>query len=203
MRRAVRRHLGDDTCLDDLSFQGLTDPLIVRHALARAGVAVEPGVLRAILATYVDALAEELARAEGYRILPGVTTVLRALEGRADTAVGLGTGNLRAGARLKLERGGLERYFAFGGFGCDAEERAALLRVGAGRGADRLGRELGDCRTVVIGDTPRDVAAAAAIGADCVAVCTSGCSPDVLQAAGPCTIFRTLDASGVLDVLVG
>jgi phosphoglycolate phosphatase-like HAD superfamily hydrolase len=144
-----------------------------------------------------------MPRTPGYRVHPGVAAVLDALAGQPATALGLGTGNLREGARLKLARGALDARFGFGGFGCDAEDRATILRIGAARGAAQLGVGWEDTRVVVIGDTPRDVAAAASLGADCIAVCTSGSTPEELRAAGPCQVFATLDAPGVLDALSG
>ena len=86
--------------------------------------------------------------------------------------MGLGTGNIREGARVKLSRVGLFERFSFGGFGCDHEDRAALIRRGAERGAEQLGLPLSECRVVVIGDTPKDVAAALACGGECVGVGT-------------------------------
>jgi phosphoglycolate phosphatase len=158
---------------------------------------VTPALVDAILATYLDALADEVARASAFRVLPGVDAVLRRLARVDGVAVGLGTGNLRRGAQLKLARAALDARFAFGGFGCDHEDRAELLRIGAARGAATLGVGVDDCRIVVVGDTPLDVAAARAIGAECVAVGTSGVALDVLRAAGATHVFADLTETGV------
>src|SRR5690606_24512845 len=108
-------------------------------------------------------------------------------------AVGLGTGNVRAGARLKLERGGLWDLFDFGGFGCDAEARDALLGVGRERGAARLGKAHPDrVPMLIIGDTPRDVAAAHVIGARCLAVATGRFGPEELAQAGADDVVDSL-----------
>lgn len=85
---------------------------------------------------------------------------------------------------MKLERGGLHERFAFGGFGSDHEDRAQLLAIGAERGAAQLGRPLRECRIIVIGDTPRDVAAARAIGAECLGVGTGRHDAASLLASG-------------------
>src|SRR5262249_14150563 len=106
------------------------------------------------------------------------------------------------GARLKLAHGGLDAHFPFGGFGCDHEDRVELLRIGATRGAARLGTGLDACRVVVIGDTPRDAAAARGIGATCIGVSTSGCDATSLRAAGATHTFAALAAPGVLEALV-
>ena len=110
---------------------------------------------------------------------------------------------VRAGARAKLVRLGLYERFAFGSFGCDHEERARILEIGAVRGAALLGVPREACRVVVIGDTPRDVAAAQAIGAEAVAVATSAFTVDALHAAGATAAFADLRAPGVLEAVLG
>ena len=179
----------------------MTDRAIVRGGLARAGLAVDEAAIDAVCAAYLAALADEVPRSDGFRIMPGAAALLDALAGRSGLAVGLGTGNLREGARIKLEHARLYHHFGFGGFGCDAEDRAALLRVGAERGARHLGARLGDCRIVVIGDTPKDVAAARAIGAESLTVETSGFTAADLRAAGATWAFPDLTAEGVFTAL--
>jgi phosphoglycolate phosphatase len=204
-RRALERAFADccgsARTLRDVRFNGMTDPGIVRAGLEGLGRAVEPPLVAAILDAYLELLPDELARATAFQVLPGVTALLDALRDRSGVAVGLGTGNLRAGARLKLERAGLDRYFSFGGFGSDHEDRAELLRIGAARGAARLGCRTGDCRVIVVGDTPHDVAAARAVGAASLAVTTGGVSLDELRAAGATWAFADLGAPGLREIL--
>jgi phosphoglycolate phosphatase-like HAD superfamily hydrolase len=121
---------------------------------------------------------------------------------QAGHAVGLGTGNLRAGAQVKLERVSAYHYFPFGGFGCDAEVRSEVIRVGAERGAEQLGKPLSDCRVVVIGDTPKDVAAAQALGAESIGVGTGPYSPEALLDCGASHAFADLSAPGALEALL-
>ena len=204
-RRAVARVFGErfarHEVFDAVRFHGMTDRAIVRGGLLRAGLPADEAAIDAICAAYLAALAEEVPRAEGFRVMPGAAALLDALAGRPGLAVGLGTGNLREGARIKLEHARLYHHFGFGGFGCDAEDRAALLRVGAERGARHLGARLGDCRIVVIGDTPKDVAAARAIGAESLTVETSGFTAADLRAAGATWAFPDLTAEGVFTAL--
>jgi phosphoglycolate phosphatase len=200
--RVFREHFGRHEVFDDVRFHGMTDRGIVRGGLERLGLAADAATIDAICATYLAALAAEMPRSEGFRVYPGVREVLAALAGRDGLAVGLGTGNLREGARIKLEHAALDQHFAFGGFGCDHEHRPTLVRIGAERGAARLGVPLAACRVVVIGDTPRDVEAALAIGADAVAVETSGVPASDLEAAGATRVFPDLTAPDVLRALV-
>jgi phosphoglycolate phosphatase-like HAD superfamily hydrolase len=200
--RAFDAELGRADVFDRLEFAGMTDPAIVRYGLGQAGLAPEPALIEQLLAAYVTALEDEVRRSTNCHVHPGVEPLLDAAAARPEVAIGLGTGNVRAGARAKLERLGLYHRFAFGGFGCDHEERPRLIGIGAERGAAHLGQPLADCRVVVIGDTPRDVAAAHAIGAEAVAVATSTFSTEALRAAGA-TAFSDLTASGVLEAVLG
>ena len=200
--RAFTEELQRPDVFDDLEFAGMTDPAIIRYGLTRAGIPVDPDPVARLLAAYVAALEDEVRRSTNCLVHPGVEALLDAAAARAEIAIGLGTGNVRAGARAKLERLGLYHRFAFGGFGCDHEERPRLIGIGAARGAAHLGRPLADCRVVVIGDTPRDVEAAHAIGAAAVAVATSTFSTEALSAAGAAA-FPDLTAPGVLEAILG
>ncbi len=192
---------GRNDVFADFSFAGMTDRAIVRHGLGRVTPEVAEAEIDRALDAYLALLDAELSRAHDYRILPGVSALLDSLRGRPDVAIGLGTGNVRRGAYAKLARGGLDTNFAFGGFGCDAEARVELLRAGARRGAELLGATLESCRVVVIGDTPKDVAAAQGIGAVCIGVGTGGYTPDQLRECGAARAFDTLEADGVEHAL--
>lgn len=188
---------------EGVSFAGATDRAIARDALAAAGHSPTPARIEAVLSAYVTCLAGEIEKTSQFRVMPGVSALLAALSSKPLCGVGLGTGNIREGARLKLTRAALYHWFEFGGFGCDHEDRAELLRMGARRGAARLGIDAAHCRVVVIGDTVRDVAAARAIGAECVAVGTSGQDLAALRQAGAHAVFSDLTEPGVVETLVG
>jgi phosphoglycolate phosphatase-like HAD superfamily hydrolase len=185
-------------------FDGMTDRAIVRQGLAAIGEACTDKAIDAVLAVYLDVLAAEVTAADlaRYRVHPGME---RAIDGAHELgmAVGLGTGNVKDGARLKLERVNLFARFNFGGFGCDHEQRVELIRCGAQRGADALGAPLSACRVVVIGDTPKDVAAAQGIGAESVGVGTGSFSPQQLKESGATHAFEHLDAPGAIEAVLG
>src|SRR5712671_6821141 len=107
---------------------GKTDPGIIREIFtSRPGLDTRDGFptsLHSILDSYLGFLDEEIESTSNYRILPGISEILDSVSGRSDILVGLATGNIEAGARIKLQRGNLNRYFAFGGFGSDSENRA-------------------------------------------------------------------------------
>lgn len=187
----------------DFSFGGLTDRAIVRAGLAAGGLDASDTAIDRVIERYLAFLPALVAASADYRVLPGVTGLLDALGARPELAIGLGTGNVRRGAFTKLGRGGIGGRFAFGGFGCDHEDRAELLAAGARRGAEALGWPRAECRVVVIGDTPRDVAAAHAIGAECLAVATGGCSEAELAQAGADCVVASLADRRAIDAVAG
>src|SRR3954454_5718981 len=107
------------------------------------------------------------------RLAPHVEEVVQALAARTATKLSLVTGNLEAVARLKLARAGLGDFFPAGqgGFGSDADNRTELPAI-ARRRAGANGTPYPRARTVVVGDTPNDIACARADGVRCVAVAT-------------------------------
>jgi phosphoglycolate phosphatase len=201
--RAFSKMYGRADACDSFGFDGMTDRLIARMGLEAIGVEATPEAIDGWLSEYLLALADEVTRADeaSFRLLPGMQEAIAAAQG-ANMAVGLGTGNVREGARIKLERVGVHHHFRFGGFGCDAEARPDVIRTGAERGAEQLGVPLSACRVVVIGDTPRDVDAAQAIGAECIGVATGRYTVLDLQSAGAGHVFADFTGQAPLSALL-
>jgi phosphoglycolate phosphatase len=185
LEQAFARRFGRSDVLG-FPFDGMTDPIIMRQGMVALGM--EAGEIdremHGILKIYLDVLAEACAMAQSFRIHAGIEAALALVAGRPGFSVGLGTGNIEPGARLKLAPVGLNDHFSFGGFGSDHGDRAQLIAIGADRGAARLGVPRAECRVVVIGDTPKDIAAAKAIGAESIAVATGSFTVAALAAAG-------------------
>ena len=210
-RRAFERAVADrcrpvDGALRDLRLDGLTDRLIVRKALALLGLAFDDAICDALLARYVEHLRTEI-HGPGYAVLPGVVAALEALGSRG-AVVGLCTGNVVEGARLKLGRGGLDRYFDWGasavfGFAADGEEREKLVHAALRRATARLGRAVAPRETLVVGDTPRDVDAAHHAGCPVLAVATGRYSESELRACGADHVVPTLAHPDALRILLG
>jgi phosphoglycolate phosphatase len=111
--------------------------------------------------------------------------LLRQLHGRRDVALGLLTGNIRAGARIKLGHFGLFDYFAFGGFGDHHLDRDDVAREALAEVKARFDGTVAPERIWVVGDTPLDIRCARAIGARAVAVTTGWHSRAELEPHGP------------------
>jgi phosphoglycolate phosphatase-like HAD superfamily hydrolase len=104
--------------------------------------------------------------------------------------VGLGTGNIRAGARLKLESVGIADLFDFanGGFGEDGDTRAEVLENGA-----RMLNPSRNLPVVIIGDTPHDINGAKAINAHAIGVPFGRYHRGDLEAAGADAVIDAID----------
>jgi phosphoglycolate phosphatase-like HAD superfamily hydrolase len=179
---------------------GRTDPAIVADALASHGVPPDHPALHGFNDLYFTCLADELGRGSARgQVLPGVRPLLDALAARDDFTLALLTGNFEESARLKLEHFDLWRYFACGAFGGDAADRNGLVRVAL----QRTGHpDPAVARIVVIGDTPHDVACAAAADARSLAVATGSASEGRLREAGADVVFADLaDTSAVLAAI--
>jgi phosphoglycolate phosphatase len=160
--------LGYDADLTGMRTSGLTDLMIAREIVVAAGRPPEPALERRLADAYTRALPACLTPSRG-GVLHGVVEVLDALSGRPAVYVALLTGNMRAGARAKLDCYGLTRYFDAGGFGDDGFDRAGIGRVAL----ERVERAVGTLdldRVFLVGDSPYDVACAAALGIRMIAV---------------------------------
>jgi len=190
--------------LAGLRLDGMTDRLIVREGMEGLGLAFDDATCSRLLDTYLGFLRTEI-HGPGYRVLPGVEHLLSRLA--ADGALlGLCTGNVREGARIKLARGGLDRHFGFGeadlnGFAQDGEARERIVEAALRRAALQLGRRVEPAEALVIGDTPRDVAAAHAVGVPALAVATGRFSVEELRACGAEWALPSLDEPEALEIL--
>jgi len=197
--RVMSAELGAiDGALTGLRLDGMTDRLIVREVLVAIGRPFDAALCDRLLAAYVEVLKEEI-HGPGYAVLPGVEDLLEELA-RAGAAVGLCTGNVSAGARIKLARGGLDRFFEWGpravaAFADDGEARELLVRAALDRASLRRGAPAGPGDVLVIGDTPRDVSAARAHGVLALGVATGRYGVEELRAAGAHSVRPTLEGA--------
>jgi phosphoglycolate phosphatase-like HAD superfamily hydrolase len=202
-RRAFERALGDhaggpvDDAITSLRFDGMTDRGIVRESLKLLGRPFEAAACDDILGRYVQHLDAEI-QAPGFRVLPGVVALLEALTARG-AAFGLCTGNVVDGARVKLRRGDLDRFFDWSprgmhGFAEDGEARQLVVAAAVRRVSAALGRQVAPAEVLVVGDTPRDVQAAHQVGCPALCVATGNFDEAALLAAGADAVAPTLDA---------
>jgi phosphoglycolate phosphatase len=154
----------------------------------------------AVLTAYIARLTATLQGSKDYRVLPGVLEIMDAM-GPGEAVHALGTGNIEEGARIKLEHGQIWQRFAFGGFGSDAEERSEIIRAAWHKAERHLNRTCAVTEFVVIGDTPKDISAAHAVGFACVAVATGRHSVHELAESGADLTVESLAQPGMVQKL--
>lgn len=205
LTRAFSELHGLSGAMEGITFAGLTDPAIVRDIfrvkLGRESVSSED--VARVLGCYEELLAEEVWKVPGAAVCPGVQDVLDALARCPEIAMGLLTGNIEAGARLKLGRFDLHGYFAFGAFGSDSEDRSVLASLAAERGRAHTGATVEGKDLFIIGDTPRDIACGRHLGVTSVAVATGPFAIDELASHDPDHLLPTLEGGRLVEVLTG
>jgi phosphoglycolate phosphatase len=191
--RALEQTYGTAGTIERYDFRGRTDLSIVHGLMTEAGVDGER--IRARVDDCFRAYARELTQIIGdgsrVQVLPGVAEVVRRLGARPDAVVGLLTGNIEAGARIKLEPTGLWPLFRVAAYGGDHADRRRLPAIARER-AQALGHEFTFDRITIIGDTPLDVECARGCGAVAVAVATGQHPVGELASCGPDLLFGDL-----------
>lgn len=187
-------------------FDGMTDPGILL-SIARNAAIDEDRLRReaaVIEQVFLRHLKLRLEQTPGRRALPGVLDLLDRLAGVSMASVGLLTGNVEPGARLKLASVGLSEYFELGGFGGDAPDRAGIGRVARRRFEQRNGVTFEPADVVVIGDSTEDVRAGRINGYRTLAVGTGWTDHEEIRAMEPDLFVEDLsDYAGVMQFIFG
>jgi len=128
--------------------------------------------LEIIKEKYLKALPLEMERSrDKYKVLSGVKELLEFIS-EDGGLIGLGTGNLKEAAEIKLRPSGLLHFFSFGGYGSDSVSRAEILKIAIKRGSEMLSEEVEPEDVVFFGDTLLDIDAVQKVGGKIVAVAT-------------------------------
>jgi phosphoglycolate phosphatase len=188
---ALKEVYGTAGDIERYDLRGRTDPRIVFDLMEGAGLA-RPDVherLDDCFEAYARGLLAEVGDGSGVVTHPGIADLIRRLDGAPEALVGLLTGNIEAGARIKLEPTGLRPYFRLGAYGSDHIDRRQLPSLAARRAQALIGRSFQPEAVVVIGDTPHDIECARHFGAIAVAVATGLYTRESLEAERPDLLF--------------
>jgi phosphoglycolate phosphatase-like HAD superfamily hydrolase len=185
-------------------FSGRTDPQIARMILVDDGWS-EPDVdsrLPSLWQHYLGGLARN---APGrVRALPGVRALLDAVHAGEHMTLGLLTGNIEPGARLKLGAVGMNDFFPFGAFGSDSAAREELPPIAVERAAALCGHAFRGSDVVIIGDSIYDVRCGVPHGATTIAIASGKTSPEKLRAENPDHFFDSAeDLDAILRAIAG
>ncbi len=183
-QRAFQELFGVEANIDEHTRAGMTDPeiteIIFHEVIGREGTAEEHAK---VVAKYLEYMPEAVAESKGYEVKPGIAEILPRLA-EAGIAQGIVTGNVEPAARIKLARGGLDKYLAFGGYGSDDRDRVKVTQHAIERGGEITGAPLDLAATISVGDTPRDVSAGHGAGIRVVGVATGAYSVAEQREAG-------------------
>jgi phosphoglycolate phosphatase-like HAD superfamily hydrolase len=192
-RWAFEKLHGIPADIGEFSEAGMTDPAVARSTF-RSVIGREPTEreMARLLAAYLERLPEEVETSEDYQVLPGAEALLVRLcqEGGL---VGIVTGALEAAAHIKLARARFNRFFAFGGYGSDSDDRSELTRRAIERAGAILGQKLDTASVYVVGDTPKDMEAARRVGAVAVGITSGHYSAEDLLQAGAEVVLASLE----------
>jgi phosphoglycolate phosphatase len=183
-QRAFLELYGVEANIEEHTHAGMTDPeiaeIVFREVIGRDGSEAERAEA---IAGYLSHLGDAVAESSCYRVMPGIEALLPRLAGQG-VLLGIVTGNIESAAHVKLARGDLNRFFAFGGYGSDSRDRTELTKRALERGGGVLGTPLDLAATIAVGDTPRDVKAGHGAGIRVVGVATGAYGVEELREAG-------------------
>jgi phosphoglycolate phosphatase len=178
-------------------YSGKTDPQIVRELMKGAGFTdeeIEERRPRA-LEEYRRRLATSI-RPEHVIPKPGMGPLLEALDRQPAVTLALLTGNLEPTARLKLQPVDANRFFPFGAFGSDDEDRYRLPRVALARAREEVGVSFEGPDVVIVGDSVHDVRCGRDLGVRAVAVATGRTSAERLAEDRPAALLSDFSDTG-------
>ena len=204
-RDALREVYAYDGDLGRYDFSGRTDPqiafMVLRDtSLSDAAIAAK---LDELWRHYLAGL-ERNATADRVRVLAGIPALLEELAQRDDVTLGLLTGNLERGARLKLAAPELNRYFPFGAFGSDSMHREELPPIAVARASARNGHRFQPREVVILGDSIYDVRCGVPHDATTIAIASGKTSADKLRAENPHHFFDdATDTAALLRAITG
>jgi phosphoglycolate phosphatase len=178
----------------ELDLAGSTDLGVIHGILDHFELQPSEELISRFFAVYLDRLEWNLAHGNyPGQILPGVIPLLERLHDEPGVHLGLLTGNISGGAAAKMRHFGLDHFFPFGAYGCDHIDRNLLGPIASARASAHVGREFEALETIVIGDTPKDIACAKALGAPCIAVATGKFRAEELRNYGAEHVVTTLE----------
>lgn len=174
-----------------ITMAGKTDIRIMKEGLRKHGLDSENGNVPRLCAKYLEHLRTQMETRRKH-LKPGIKEAILKLNSMDDIYLGLLTGNIEEGAKIKLESFDLNRFFPIGAFGSDDEDRNRLLPFAIARFKNMHNIDISYADCIVIGDTPKDVECAKVFGAYSIAVATGPYPYESLAAEWPDMVLRDM-----------
>jgi len=185
---------------------GKTDTIIITGLLTRAGCREKeiPLLLDSVIKRYIE-LMKENYNAEGDAYLySGVHELIDKLQSLPNVHLGLLTGNIEEGARIKLEPFNLNDAFPTGAFGNDGFLRTDLPHIAVQRAEKYYAVKFSPRKVVVIGDTAEDIKCGKVIQARTIAVYRYLRNEEELKSMNPDYIFHGFDNTDeIINAILG
>jgi phosphoglycolate phosphatase-like HAD superfamily hydrolase len=208
-RRAIQRVLDQLYKIPqhhiNITMSGKTDPQIMTEIFTASEMPADeiPDAVVKVLDMYLELLEEEIVASKYYIVHEGVYELIEAIANHPDMYLGLLTGNVERGARMKLDQFGLNKHFAIGAYGSDSANRLELPVVAVKRAEAHFKIRFQPDELVIIGDSLNDVYCAKGYNAKCIAVNTGKTSWHELESTNPEYLFKSLaNTKEVMDAIL-
>ena len=205
LKQALQEVFGTAGPINNYSLAGTTDSQTICDLLTASGI------LRDEIEDGLPSLYQSMAKKgqilfshDTFSPCPGVKILLDRLASSKYILLGLITGNAESTAPLKLAAAQIDpTYFQVGSYGSEALDRNQLPALAMKRASALTGKAFNGSDTIIIGDTPADIACARASGATAVAVATGGSPSSTLAKYEPDYLLDDLaDTDLMLKILL-
>jgi phosphoglycolate phosphatase len=208
-RRAISRVLNEHYQIEphhmNIPMSGKTDPQILTEIMTASQMPMHEisDAIPKVIDQYLDLLQEEIVASKYYIVHDGVYMLLEAIAAHPAMYLGLLTGNVERGARMKLDHFDLNKHFELGAYGSDSANRLDLPAVAVERAKQLFKIHFRPDEVVIIGDSVNDVLCAKGYNAKCIAVNTGKTSWEDLEHSNPEYLFKSLsDTQSVMDAIL-
>lgn len=188
----------------EVPFNGMTDPLIVKEILAANNrtIEIDDPIIEEILKDFIKELRIHVNPAAPPGLLPGVESFLKICTEKNNVSIGLVTGNIMQGAKIKLSAVNIYKYFSISAFGSDHWNRNLLPPIAINRATEYFSKSFDKEDIWIIGDSPKDVQCALSNGLKCLAVETGKVEKRILRESGAHFVIRDMsDTDQLIDIL--
>ncbi|BAW30895.1 MAG TPA: HAD family hydrolase [Methanothermobacter sp.] len=187
-KQAFKDLYGADITLNIPNLQGMTDKQIIYQLAKKNNIKIREfnNIMERIVYHY-----KKNVKREKIKPLNGTSQLLETLEDMG-TPMGIVTGNIEDIAWIKLKKAKFKKYFNFGGFGNEGCQRSTILQLALKR-AEKTLNKINPKKTILVGDTPRDMQAGKKVGTLTVGVATGDFTIGELKEAGADHVLKSFD----------